>query len=68
MENNNEYSTIPLVNIINEMALLEQDINLKLIKYEKLRTEVCKRFPILEEREDVFKPKELVIKENKKWD
>ena len=56
----------PLVEIFQEMSYLEQEIGLKQIKYEKemeklilhyekLRLEVIRRFPILEDKEE-FKP------------
>lgn len=61
---NNDFTTTPLNVLISEMTQLEQEINLKLIKYEAMREEVCNRFPMLNEEEE-FKPKELVIKKNK---
>lgn len=62
---NNEYNKTPLNELVIEMTKLEQEINLKLLTYESMRTEVCKRFPQLEE-ESIFKPKILVIKREKK--
>ena len=47
----------PLVEIITEMTRLEQEIGLKLLQYEKLRLEVIKRYPIVENNE-AFKPKQ----------
>lgn len=57
----------PLVEIITEMTRLEQEIGLKKIKnekelalmelkYERLRLEVVRRFPIVEKEEE-FKKK-----------
>lgn len=57
----------PLVEIITEMTRLEQEIGLKQIKdskelaimelrYERLRLEVVRRFPIVEKEEE-FKKK-----------
>ena len=59
----------PLVEIITEMTRLEQEIGLKQIKnekelalmelrYERLRLEVVRRFPIIEQNEE-FKKKEF---------
>lgn len=61
----------PLVEIITEMTRLEQEIGLKQIKnekelalmelkYERLRLEVVRRFPQLENSEE-FKPKQKTI-------
>ena len=57
----------PLVDIIKEMTYLEQEIGLKqiknekeldlmILKYERLRLEVVRRFPIVEKEEE-FKKK-----------
>lgn len=62
----------PLVEIITEMTRLEQEIGLKQIKnekelalmelrYERLRLEVVRRFPIVEQKEE-FKPIQKSIK------
>lgn len=59
------FSTTPLNELITSMAYLEQEINMKLLIYEKMRAEVCKRFPSLEKEED-FKPKVLKIKREKR--
>lgn len=59
----------PLVDIIKEMTYLEQEIGLKqireskeldlmILKYERLRLEVVRRFPIVEKTEE-FKKKEF---------
>ena len=58
----NEYKNKSLDELMIEFTLLEQEINLKLIKYEKMRKEICKRFPVLKE-EDFFKEKILIKKE-----
>ena len=61
----------PLVEIITEMTRLEQEIGLKQIKnekelalmelrYERLRLEVVRRFPIVEKEEE-FKPRQKKI-------
>ena len=63
-----DISNKSLTDIIKEMTLLEQDIGLKQIKhnreialmelkYERLRLEVIKRFPQLENNEE-FKPRQ----------
>ena len=46
----------PLNEIIPEMTRLEQEIDLMVLRYEKLRLEVIRRFPHLE-NEAVFKQK-----------
>ncbi|MBO7611087.1 MAG: hypothetical protein J6T23_02625 [Elusimicrobia bacterium] len=40
--------TKPLNEIITELSRLEQEINLKIQKYNLLASEVCRRFPIPE--------------------
>ena len=66
----------PLYEIMTEMTFLEQEIGLKQIKhekeielmelrYEKLRLEVVRRFPIVEKEEE-FKKK--VFKKEKNYD
>ena len=44
--------TKPLNEIIMELSRLEQEINLKIQKYNILANEVCKRFPMPEIQED----------------
>lgn len=51
----------PTVNIIKEMTKLDYQIDLLILKYEKLRLEMVSRFPQLEEQE-VFKQKKKVLK------
>lgn len=59
----------PLVDIIKEMTYLEQEIGLKqireskeldlmILKYERLRLEVVRRFPFVEKEEE-FKEKKF---------
>lgn len=66
MENKEDLSTKPLVDIFNEMSYLEQEIGIKqikhdkemeklILKFERLRLEVIKRFPVMEDKEP-FKP------------
>ena len=61
-----DISKKPLVDIFTEMSYLEQEIGMKqirhdkemeklIIKFEKLRLEVIRRFPIMEDKEP-FKP------------
>lgn len=47
----------PTVEIINEMTHLDQKIELMTLKYEKLRLEIIKRYPGIE-NSDEFKKKE----------
>lgn len=61
MENN--YSKTSTPELMTELTYLEQEINLKLMKYEAIRKELCTRFPTLEEEEELFQPKKLVKKE-----
>lgn len=51
-----ELDKVSLVDIIKEMTKLDQEIDLKLLRYEKLRLEVIRRFPFVE-NSDEFKPK-----------
>lgn len=46
--------------IIKEMTLLDQQIDLMILKYEKLRLEIIKRYPGLENKEE-FKKKNKTI-------
>ena len=46
----------PLVNIIEDMTKLDNEIDLLMLKYDKLRLEVIRRFPQVE-NEDAFKQK-----------
>ena len=50
----------PLVEIITEMSKLDKEIDLKLLQYEKLRLEVVRRFPFVEQ-DKAFKPKQKKI-------
>lgn len=61
-----DISKKPLVDIFTEMSYLEQEIGMKqirhdkemeklILKFEKLRLEVIRRFPIMEDKEP-FKP------------
>lgn len=52
MEDNEGITTKPLNEIILELAKLEQEINLKIQKYNILANEVCRRFPMPEIQED----------------
>ena len=54
MEDNKEITTKPLNEIILELSRLEQEINLKIQKYNILASEVCRRFP-MPEVEESFK-------------
>lgn len=51
-----ELQKTPLADIFKEMSKLDQEIDLKILRYEKLRLEVIRRFPPLEEAFE-FKPK-----------
>ena len=46
----------PLYEIMTEMQFLEQEIDIKILQYEKLRLEIIRRFP-LQSVEETFKPK-----------
>lgn len=48
------------VDLINEMSRLDQQIDLLLLKYERVRLELIKRFPSVENDEE-FKKKEKKI-------
>ena len=66
---NNKYGTTPLVELFSNMAYLERDIDLEIMKgnketkvckakisvYEEMRDEVIKRFPPMEEAIRTFK-------------
>lgn len=51
-----ELQKTPTAVLIKQMTLLDQEIDLKLLRYEKLRLEVIRRFPFVE-NSDEFKPK-----------
>lgn len=50
----------PTVELIQEMTRLDHEIDIKLLQYEKLRLELVRRFPPLENSEE-FKKKEKRI-------
>lgn len=52
MEDNKGITTKPLNEIVLELSRLEQEINLKIQKYNLLTSEVCRRFPIPEVEEN----------------
>lgn len=56
--NYNELSKVSHYELIEEMTKLDKEIDLLILKYEKLRLEIIKRFPPLED-ESSFKKKEL---------
>ena len=43
----------PTVNIIKEMTHLENQINIQILKYEKLKAEIIRRFPMIEECDEL---------------
>ena len=49
--------------LVKEISILEQEINIKILRYEKIRQELIKRYPTLEEQE-VYKEKKLIKKED----
>jgi hypothetical protein len=51
---------ISTTEIIKEMSKLDQEIDLLMLKYEKLRLEIIKRYPGLENSEE-FKQKNKTI-------
>ena len=50
----------PLVELITEMSKLDKEIDILMLKYEKLRLEVVKRYPFVE-NDEVFKQKNKII-------
>ncbi len=54
-----DITKVPTVDLIKEMTKLDQDIELLMLKYEKVRLELVRRFPSVEETEE-FKPKRRV--------
>lgn len=63
---NNKYLKTSTAELMTELTYLEQEINLKLMKYEEIRKELCARFPMLEEKEEMFNQKVLVKKKEVK--
>lgn len=59
MNNEEDITKVSLPALITEITFLEQDIDMKIMKYEKLKKELIRRFPVIEQ-EDVFKTKTLV--------
>lgn len=58
----NNLQRIPTVNIITEMANLEKDIDIAIMRYEYLRQEIIRRFPQLQNEpgfDDKYKAKAL---------
>ena len=51
----------PLYEIMTEMQFLEQEIDIKILQYEKLRLEIIRRFP-LQSVEETFKQKNFTKK------
>lgn len=51
-----DISKTPTVELVKEITNLSQQIDLLILKYEKVRLELIKRFPNLKEDEE-FKPK-----------
>lgn len=52
-----DITKVSTVKLINEMTHLDHQIDLLLLQYEKVRLEVVRRFPQVEEHEE-FKKKE----------
>lgn len=46
-----DLSKMPLVELIKGLTLLDQQIGLTVLRYNKLRDEIIKRYPLLEEDE-----------------
>jgi hypothetical protein len=63
---NNKYLKTSTAELMTKLTYLEQEINLKLMKYEEIRKELCTRFPMLEEKEEMFNQKVLVKKKEVK--
>lgn len=55
-----ELKTKPTTEIIKEMNELDQQIDLMILEYEKLRLEIIKRYPGLENSEE-FKQKKKIL-------
>lgn len=51
-----ELNKTPTVDLIKEMTNLDQQIELLMLKHEKIRLELVRRFPNVENSEE-FKPK-----------
>lgn len=51
-----EIDKTPTVDLIKEMTMLNQQIDLLMLKYEKIRLELIKRFPNIE-NDIEFQPK-----------
>ena len=54
----NELNNMPTIDLVKELAYLEQDIGLKTLKYNKIVEELTKRYPKVE----VFKEQEKIIR------
>ena len=53
---NDDLTKVPLVDLLKELSQINKDIDILMLKYEKLRFEIVRRFPPLEKTEE-FKPK-----------
>ena len=58
-------SKMSTVEIVTELTILEQEINLKIIKYNMLSQVIRERFPDLE-RDDLFLEKKILTNEKTK--
>lgn len=47
----------PLVDLMTELSITDQKIELLMVRYELLRLELIRRFPMFEEREEFKKKK-----------
>ena len=59
-------SKMSTVEIVTELTVLEQEINLKIMKYNILSRIIRDRFPDLE-RDELFLEKKLLTNEKTKW-
>ena len=60
---NDDITKTSTVDIIKEMTRLDHEIDLLMLKHEKLRLEMIRRFPYLE-KDDLFKQKKKTYVNN----
>jgi len=59
-------SKLSTVEIVTELTILEQEINLKIMKYNLLSQVIRERYPDLE-RDDYFLEKKILTDTKTKW-
>lgn len=59
MTNEEDITKVPLCDLITEITYLEQEIDIKIMRYETIKRELIKRYPVID-NEEIFKTKKLI--------